>query len=244
MAENNARTRNWAMIVYPESAPENWREIIDELHIPWIVSPLHDQDVNPDGTPKKPHWHVILVFDNVKAFHQVEELTEKINAPIPQPCSSLRGYVRYLVHTDNPEKHQYSRADIENHGVDDLDKYFQTASSTRAILKACMNHIHEDHVTNYMDLCLWAASRGDDWFDVVTSRTILLTALVNGEYQQVSADNWDSMSHDHTEEDSEADKMSKLLQAQKMQRKGYKQAEIADTLGVSVRTVKRYLNGK
>ncbi|MDF9661329.1 Rep family protein, partial [Bacillus cereus] len=41
------RTRNWTFIVYPESTPENWREIINDLHTPWIESPLHDKDVNP-----------------------------------------------------------------------------------------------------------------------------------------------------------------------------------------------------
>ncbi|HBM8385896.1 TPA: replication protein, partial [Enterococcus faecium] len=25
------RTRNWTFVVYPESAPENWREFLDEL---------------------------------------------------------------------------------------------------------------------------------------------------------------------------------------------------------------------
>ena len=40
-------------MVYPESAPENWREILDETRMRWIESPLHDRDINPDGTPKK-----------------------------------------------------------------------------------------------------------------------------------------------------------------------------------------------
>ena len=36
----DGRTRNWNVIVYPESAPENWRQIIDDLHIEWAESPL------------------------------------------------------------------------------------------------------------------------------------------------------------------------------------------------------------
>src|SRR5699024_11179639 len=56
--DKDERTRNWTFVVYPESAPEDWREIIDDLHVPWIESPLHDKDVNPDGEIKKPHWHV------------------------------------------------------------------------------------------------------------------------------------------------------------------------------------------
>lgn len=38
--------RDWTFIVYPESAPENWREILDETHLRWIESPLHDKDIS------------------------------------------------------------------------------------------------------------------------------------------------------------------------------------------------------
>ena len=49
------RTRNWTFIVYPESAAENWRELLDEEHLEWIESPLHDRDVNATGEPKAPY---------------------------------------------------------------------------------------------------------------------------------------------------------------------------------------------
>ena len=32
------RARNWSLVVYPESAPENWRDILDDYHIPWVES--------------------------------------------------------------------------------------------------------------------------------------------------------------------------------------------------------------
>lgn len=47
------KTRAWTFIVYPDSAPDNWRDILDELHIPWVESPLHDKDQNPTGEQKK-----------------------------------------------------------------------------------------------------------------------------------------------------------------------------------------------
>ncbi|WP_225354628.1 Rep family protein, partial [Ligilactobacillus murinus] len=60
MTKKDDRARTWTFIVYPESAPENWRDLLDEYHVPWVESPLHDKDINPDGTVKKAHWHVIL----------------------------------------------------------------------------------------------------------------------------------------------------------------------------------------
>lgn len=243
MAENkqDKRTRNWAMIVYPESAPEDWREILDDLHIPWIASPLHDKDSNPDGTKKKPHWHVILTFENKKSFHQIKEIADKLNAPIPQACESLRGYVRYLVHTDNPEKYQYSKTNIENHGVADIEKYFQNTASIRAVLKALTRHIRDEEVTNYADLIEYAMVKGDDWFDVASSHTIYFGALLKSEWQkqqnQVIKQGRNTFS-------DEAEKLTKLEKARSMAKMGVKQAVIADTLGISIRTVKRYLNGK
>lgn len=51
--------RNWAFLVYPESLPSNWEDIITETGLPMAFSPLHDKDVNPNGEEKKPHYHVI-----------------------------------------------------------------------------------------------------------------------------------------------------------------------------------------
>lgn len=56
------RTRNYATIVYPESAPPNWISILEDEHIASFISPLHDKDIENDGenTPKKAHYHVIV----------------------------------------------------------------------------------------------------------------------------------------------------------------------------------------
>ena len=92
MAEN--RKRNWVFVLYPDSAPENWREQLRDMLVPGFISPLHDKDVNADGTPKKPHWHVILTFKGLKSYEQVKAITEKLNAPAPQICKDTRAYAR------------------------------------------------------------------------------------------------------------------------------------------------------
>ena len=76
MSKKDDRARTWTFIVYPESAPQNWRELLDECHVSWVESPLHDKDVNPDGTVKKPHWHIILLFDGNKSYEQVKEISD------------------------------------------------------------------------------------------------------------------------------------------------------------------------
>ena len=123
------RSRNWVIIVYPESAPDDWRGILDNMHVQWIESPLHDKDTNPDGTIKKAHWHIILAFGSKKSYKQVKEIADKLNAPVPQKVHNMKGQVRYLIHLDNPEKYQYSVEEVKSHGGIDVDKYFKATSS-------------------------------------------------------------------------------------------------------------------
>ena len=42
---NSKRTRNYAPIIYPDSAPENWLDILSDFHVQAFVSPLHDSDL-------------------------------------------------------------------------------------------------------------------------------------------------------------------------------------------------------
>ena len=48
------KERYWSFILYPESAPENWKEILQETGLQIAISPLHAKYINPDGELKKP----------------------------------------------------------------------------------------------------------------------------------------------------------------------------------------------
>ena len=71
MAEK--RTRNFATVVYPESAPENWMDMLNDYHVPAFVSPLHQFDVNVNGEVKKAHYHVMVMYDSLKTISQAKE---------------------------------------------------------------------------------------------------------------------------------------------------------------------------
>ena len=77
------RSNKWAFLLYQESAPENYLEILEEMHVPFVLSPWHDKDVNRQtGEFKKSHKHGALFFDSLKSYSQVSELlTEKLNTP-------------------------------------------------------------------------------------------------------------------------------------------------------------------
>lgn len=102
-SKKDSRVRNWTFIEYPESAPDNWRSVLDDLHIKWVESPLHDKDTNPDGTVKKPHWHVMLCFSSKKSYQQILKICRGISGTNPQRVEDITGLVRYMAHLDNPE---------------------------------------------------------------------------------------------------------------------------------------------
>ena len=171
------RKRNWAFVVYPDSAPDNWREMLHEMLVPGFISPLHDADENADGEQKKPHWHVMLTFKGLKSLDQVKEITEAINSPAPQECKDVRAYARYLCHLDNPEKAQYQISDVESlGGADYLDK-IKCAADTDTALSEMMDWCMEQGCYSFYRLSNYARKNRSDWFRVITSsRTVFLTS--------------------------------------------------------------------
>lgn len=113
MASKNVKKRNWAFIIYPESAPDDWRDQLCKTGLQCAISPLHDSDIDPTGEPKKPHYHVIACYSGPTSYNVVKGLTDSLSAPIPQALEQVRGYYRYLTHKDNPEKYQYEENQIQ-----------------------------------------------------------------------------------------------------------------------------------
>lgn len=163
------RTRSWTFLVYPESAPANWRDYLDEEHLEWVESPLHEFDVNPTGEVKKPHWHVLLMFGGVKSYDQVHELIKPLNCTVPQRCHNAKSLVRYMAHLDNPDKFQYSVNDIVPHGgVDVTDLLKPSASERYTLIRDMCQHVADVGVTEFFELMDYAMEEHyDDWFPLL-----------------------------------------------------------------------------
>lgn len=176
----DTRTRNWTIVVYPDSAPSNWREYLDELHIEWVESPLHDKDVNATGEPKKPHWHVLLMFGGVKSYEQVVECLEGLNCPIPTRVHNCKSLIRYMAHLDNPEKARYDQSKIVAHGGVDLMDLLKPSSAERyTYIREMQAWCREWDVTEFEDLMNYAADeRMDDWYPLLCDSC----AFVMGQY--------------------------------------------------------------
>lgn len=161
------RTRNYATVVYPESAPEGWQSILAEQFVPAFVSPLHDKDINPGGEPKKPHHHVILMYDNKKTPEQARELFEKIGGVGCETVQSVRGYARYLCHLDNPEKAQYNPEDVRAFCGADYTGVCSLVLDKYKAIDEMMDFCDEYGIVSYRDLMQYCRKERRDWFRVL-----------------------------------------------------------------------------
>lgn len=174
MAKNNDIGRNWTFELYPESMDPNYRSILDALHCQWVESPVHDQDLTMEGDHKKDHIHIVLAFEGNKSYSQVKDIALSCKGVIPPVdtarISSIRGMVRYLIHLDNPEKHQYERSGIIAHGGMDIAPYFQYAGEMiKKMLSDMQAYICAQSIYEYSDFLDYAAAEHyNDWYDLLT----------------------------------------------------------------------------
>lgn len=174
-----SRNRGFAFVIYPESAPENWRDIIDSFHVQWAESPLHEFDSDPGtGEKKKPHWHIVLNFDSVKSLDQVKKLIEPLKGTIPIPLNSVRGMVRYFAHLDNPEKYQYPVDQIIGHGGMDVADLLRLSASARyAVIRKICQYCKENNVVEFYELLDYAmAEHFEDWFPLLCDNSAYIVS--------------------------------------------------------------------
>jgi hypothetical protein len=169
----DTRTRNYATVVYMDSAPSNWLDILSDLHVPAFVSPYHNKDKNPDGEYKKPHYHVMFMYDNKKSIEQAKENFEKIGGVGCQIVNSPRGYARYLCHLDNPEKHQYSTEEVKSFGGADYMDTISLITDKYKIIGDMQDFCDRYDVTSFYLLCNYARKNRSDWYRVLCDSSAL-----------------------------------------------------------------------
>lgn len=163
----SGRTRNYATVVYPESAPENWQEILAEQKVPAFISPLHDMDFNPGGEKKKEHYHVVIMFEGVKTMEQAEDLLKMIGGVGVEKVNSIRGYARYLCHMDNPEKYQYSQDNVRCLGGADFVSTIGLPTDKYKAIAEMMDYCISERVYSYAALLHYCKEERFDWFRVL-----------------------------------------------------------------------------
>ena len=161
------RTRNFATVIYADSAPEKWQDILSDLRVPAFISPYHDQDKNPTGEPKKPHWHVMIMFETMKTTDQANEIFKKIGGVGCEVINSVRGYSRYLTHADNPEKHQSSQDDVKSLCGADYAATIGLATDKYKALGEMQDFCEHNNVISFYLLSKYARVHRSDWYRIL-----------------------------------------------------------------------------
>lgn len=168
--------RHFAYVVYPESAPADWIEQLQQTGLSFVVSPLHDKDVDPTGTLKKPHYHVIISWGNTTTYRAARGLCDKIRCPRPQMLKSPNAMYRYMQHLDNPDKYQYTNIPTTYNGwVRPLN-----AADVVQLKREIWGMVYTQDCQEYGELLMVCAEHGSEYFDVASSHTIFFSKICDG----------------------------------------------------------------
>lgn len=188
-AKRVGRTRNFATVVYPDSAPADWKEKLGQLHVAAFISPLHDKDINPNGEPKKAHYHVLVMFEGPKDYDtQVKPIFDEIGAVGREIVNSARGYARYLCHLDNPEKAPYSPSEVVCMGGADYYGVVTLPTDDLKIITEIKKFCRENEIYSLAEIIDIAESLHPEWYStIVMSRCYVIDKYIKSlEWERAS----------------------------------------------------------
>lgn len=172
--KNDDRKACYTFVLYPDSAIPDWRNYLDSLMIPILVSPLHDSDFLPDGSLKKSHYHVMLDFGTTKkSWQQVYDLVSPcggVLAPIKSnnTCDSWvackRTCARYFCHMDSPDKAQYNTEDITCFGGFDFWNLVNSTSNKYDTIRSILKFCRQEHIESFADLLDYCIEYNEQWY--------------------------------------------------------------------------------
>ena len=167
------RSNKWAFLIYQESAPENYLDVLEEMHIPFVLSPWHDKDVNKEtGEFKKAHKHGVLFFESLKSYTQVSELlTEKLHTPSHvEVVMSPKGMYDYFIHAENPDKTLYNIDEIESGCGFELEQFLIT-NNNEQFLSTVIDIIEEHNFTEFNNLVRYARVENPSLLNLIIDKT-------------------------------------------------------------------------
>lgn len=105
------RNRWCSLVLYPESQAEAIEKATTTFPCVWIT---HDKDKGPDGELLKPHVHILCHFGNARYFSGIAKELGVPEGAVNRVDNPEKAFA-YLTHDNNPEKHQYDKADLCYH---------------------------------------------------------------------------------------------------------------------------------
>ena len=175
------RSNKWTFLLYQDSSPENYIDILEEMMIPYILSPWHDKDIDKKTNEiKKPHKHGALFFESLKSYSQVSALlTEKLNTPAHiEMVHSPTGMLNYFTHATNPEKTAYNTEDIEYGAGFDINKFLTDQNSDKAVADS-IDIIEGNNFKEFRDLVEYLKINNNAYLNIVANKTYFFSKYLD-----------------------------------------------------------------
>lgn len=153
MGSDKRQSRNFIGVLYPDSTSYDCDKVLMRIEDTFsdYAYTLHDLDADENGELKKPHIHwcgkrnTPTLISTVANALGVEENAIEF-------CKSWKSSLRYLVHADNPEKHQYPIDAVNaNFVVEDVISGKLETYKSRQIFE----YIRENPSISYTALTEW-----------------------------------------------------------------------------------------
>lgn len=190
--EPPSKSKYFCCVLYPDSLTYDVDKLIKSLaeeHLTFAVSPIHDKDIEEDGSPKKAHFHLLLAYSSATTLNNIRGWFNACGMPESElhsvrVCASGVGYFRYLTHKDNPEKTQYDVNDIRvfNDCDEVFNKFSKTASEKIDDLARIFQIVDELNTISFHSLIQYLMLNERDLFKMLTSSSAL--AICVKEYQR------------------------------------------------------------
>lgn len=186
------KSKYFCCVLYPDSATYDTDNVIKSLageHLTFAVSPVHDRDVEDDGSLKKAHYHLLLAYPSATTLNNIRCWFNACGMPesdlhAVRVCASGVGYFRYLTHKDNPEKAQYDDNDIRvfNDSAELFKKFSKSTSDKIDDLVRIFQIVDELGTISFHSLVQYLMLNERDLFKLLTSSSAL--AICVKEYQR------------------------------------------------------------
>lgn len=131
-ATQKPKGTQFAFLIYPESLPQNWEDELEATGLRCAISPLHDKDINKDGTLKKAHYHGIIVAKNPVTTQAMRNklakvLGKSVASQVQFIKKSIPDAYAYFTHSTKQaradKKFQYDEKEIKLMNGFDVHRY-------------------------------------------------------------------------------------------------------------------------
>lgn len=179
------RSRNFNLILYEED--ETHKKAINYIKKNLDYAMIcHDRDIDEKtGEIKKPHWHVVIHFNNAKwntALSEDLSITENYI----EECRNLNRSLAYLIHYYDEEKYQYSIDDVEGSLRKRLVEYIKNDDKTESekVIEILKFIDEQDDELSVSDLIRYCSSIG--YWDVLRRASSLFIQYLTEHNNMIS----------------------------------------------------------